>query len=97
MIDWKSTAKAFALVAAPLALVAASVAAAHVGGAAPNPRGARWDVYWVDPDTKRWAIYGSNLSRTAADKLAFKVTYVLSPRWGHDNVKTKVVPAGETP
>lgn len=60
-----------------------------------RPKLPRWDVYWWQ--NGRWEIYGPGLSRRAADALAKKVTYVLSPRWGMPNVSTKVVQEGHAP
>jgi hypothetical protein len=51
----------------------------------------RWSVWWREKED-RWAVYQSGLSRRRADALAFRVTYVLSPRWGLPNVPTKVLP-----
>jgi hypothetical protein len=54
----------------------------------------KWDVYWIDPETGKWEIYGRNLSRAQAERLARKVTYFLAPRWGFGNIPTKIVGAG---
>ena len=63
----------------------------------PKSKKQKWDVYWVSPETKKWTKYGSGLARTRADKLARQVTYELAPRWGYDNIPTKVVGEGDEP
>ena len=59
---------------------------------------AKWSVWWRNPDKHGvWDLYQAGLSRAGADRLAFKVTYVMSPRWGHGNVPTQVLPDGAMP
>ena len=55
----------------------------------------KYTVWWLNPDKgKKWDIYQSGLSKTKAETLAHKLSYVMSPRWYDHNVPTRVLPDG---
>jgi len=54
-------------------------------------------VIWLNPDSGKWDTYQDGLSQAAAQRLALKVEYELSPRWFNRNVPAKAIQMDPAP